>query len=118
MIKAYRLYADADGNSRFEQGTITPLEFTQVKTLHFKETAPQGVYDWHTAPDTQYVLTLTGTLEFTTSLGETFVLRPGEVLIAMDTTGAGHKWRLLDDAPWKRAYAVFDQNTPLNFVPD
>lgn len=33
-----------------------------------------------------------GTLEFTTRDGETFVLRPGEVLLAADTTGTGHRW--------------------------
>jgi hypothetical protein len=32
----------------------------------------------------QYVITLSGTLEFTTRDGETFVLRPGEVLLAAD----------------------------------
>jgi hypothetical protein len=30
------------------------------------------------------VITLSGTLEFTTRDGETFVLRPGEVLLAAD----------------------------------
>ncbi|WP_207430383.1 hypothetical protein [Sabulibacter ruber] len=118
MIKAYKLYTDEDGNSQFQAGSILENVFTQVKTLHFKETAPSSVYDWHTAPNTQYVLTLTGTLEFTTSLGETFTLNPGEVLIATDTTGAGHKWRLLGDQPWKRAYAVFAQDTEINFVAD
>ena len=56
--------------------------------------------DWHTAPHVQYVITLSGTLEFTTRDGETFVLRPGEVLLAADTTGTGHRWRLIDDQPW------------------
>ena len=52
----------------------------------------------------QYVITLTGTLEFTTRDGETFVLRPGEVLLAAGTTGTGHRWRLIDDQPWQRLY--------------
>lgn len=52
----------------------------------------------------QYVITLSGTLEFTTRDGETFVLCPGEVLLATDTTGTGHRWRLIDDQLWRRLY--------------
>ena len=53
---------------------------------------------------TEYVVTLAGTLEFTTRDGETFVLSSGDVLLADDTTGTGHRWRLIDDAPWRRLY--------------
>ncbi|MBC3539698.1 hypothetical protein ACFSC6_21585 [Rufibacter sediminis] len=118
MIKAYKLYTGADGHSYVEKGTIAEKVFTQVTSLHFKETPPHATYDWHPAPDTQYVLTLTGTLEFTTSLGETFTLQPGEVLLATDLTGAGHKWKMLGDQPWKRAYVVFSPETVINFLPD
>jgi quercetin dioxygenase-like cupin family protein len=54
----------------------------------------------------QYVVTLAGTLEFTTRDGETFIIRLGDVLVATDTAGSGHKWRLIDDAPWRRCYVV------------
>jgi quercetin dioxygenase-like cupin family protein len=117
MIRVYKLYTDAEGHSRFEIGTITPQQLTQAISLHFKETPPHSAYDWHPAPRTQYVLTLTGTLEFTTSLGEQFTLMPGDVLLAMDTTGRGHKWKMLGDQPWKRAYVVFDQDVEINFTP-
>ena len=52
------------------------------------------------------MITLSGTLEFTTRDGETFVVRPGDVLVATDHVGSGHKWRLIDDQPWRRAYVV------------
>jgi hypothetical protein len=26
------------------------------------------------------------------------------VILAEDTTGGGHRWRLVDDAPWRRVY--------------
>jgi hypothetical protein len=32
--------------------------------------------------------------------GESFTLRPGDVLLAEDHTGSGHKWRLINDEPW------------------
>ncbi|MCC9135273.1 hypothetical protein ACFSKU_11925 [Pontibacter silvestris] len=118
MIKAYKLYTDSDGQSCFTTGLVSEKVVTEAVSIRFQETAPYSSYDWHPAPITQYVITLAGTLEFTTSKGETFILHPGEVLIAMDTTGAGHKWRIIDDQPWKRAYVVFEEGADINFVPE
>ncbi|GAA4782028.1 hypothetical protein GCM10023231_07060 [Olivibacter ginsenosidimutans] len=117
MIKAYKLYTGKEGHSHVQEGYVDTSFLTAVKSLHFKETAPQAVYDWHQAPTTQYVLTLKGTLEFTTSLGETFTVREGDVLIATDVTGKGHRWKLLGDDPWHRAYIIFERNEALNFHP-
>jgi hypothetical protein len=50
------------------------------------------------------VIILRGTLEFETRLGQKFTLAPGIVLLAEDTHGGGHKWRLTDDQPWRRVY--------------
>jgi len=66
----------------------------------------------------QYVITLAGVLEFTTVGGETFTIHPGDVLLAEDHTGSGHKWRLINDDPWKRAYVVFKEGANTHFVPD
>ena len=69
------------------------------------EESPAGSsLDWHRAPTRQYVITLRGTLEFETRLGEKSTLAPGTILLAEDTTGGGHKWRLTDDQPWHRVY--------------
>ena len=54
------------------------------------------------------MVTLSGTLEFTTRDGETFALAPGDVLRAADTAGSGHRWRLIDDQPWRRLYVELD----------
>jgi hypothetical protein len=40
------------------------------------------------------------------AIGAKFVLRPGDVPFAEDNVGAGHKWRSIDDLPWRRAYVV------------
>jgi hypothetical protein len=45
-----------------------------------------------------------------------FVLRPGDVLVAVNHLGKGHKWRLIDDQPWRRAYVVFKPGTKDSFV--
>ena len=65
----------------------------------------------------QYVITLAGTLEFTTRDGETFTLRPGDVLVAKDNVGSGHKWRLIDDQPWRRVYVVLQKGASDLFTP-
>ncbi len=89
-----------------------------AESVHFKETPAHAVYDWHPAPIPQYVITLTGVLEFTVFSGETFTVHPGEVLLALDITGSGHKWRLINDEPWRRAYVVFKQGADTHFMPD
>ena len=118
MIKAYRLFTGPDGDSHVQVGTLREHERNEVIAVHFAETAAHGTFDWHTAPEAQYVITLTGTLEFTVRDGHTFILRPGEVLIALDTTGTAHKWRMLGDEPWRRAYVVLKEPRKDLFVAD
>jgi uncharacterized cupin superfamily protein len=45
-----------------------------------------------------------GQVELETRLGERFTVAPGDVVLAEDTTGGGHRWRLVDDQPWRRVY--------------
>lgn len=118
MLKAYKIYTGPDGHTHISKGSVSENVFHKATSIRFKETPAPAVYDWHTAPTTQYVLTLTGTLEFETHSGEKFLLKAGEVLIAMDTTGSGHRWQLVDDQPWKRAYVLFDVDTEVNFIPE
>lgn len=118
MIKAYKIYTGSDGHTHIITGTLTEDVLTNAKSIRFKETAPHSIYDWHPAPCVQYVITLAGTLEFETYSGKTFVLRPGEVLLAMDLTGSGHKWKMIGDQPWKRAYVTFNENAEVSFVED
>lgn len=118
MIKAYKLYTGEDNHSHFITGTVAEGHLHDAVSVRFQESPPHSFYDWHNAPTEQYVVCLTGTLEFETRLGETFILHPGEVLIALDTTGSAHKWRMVDDAPWKRVYVAFNKDTVINFVPD
>ncbi len=118
MIKAYRLFTGPDGNSHVEKGSISPNLLIEATSIEFKETAAHSSFDWHNDPTPQYVLTLSGILEFTTIGGETFQLHPGDVLLAIDHTGTGHKWRLVNDQPWKRAYVIFKKDVNTHFVPD
>ena len=116
-IRAFKLYTGRDNASHVLEGTVDEKARTDVIAIHFKETPAHSSYDWHPDPEPQYVITLSGTLEFTTRSGETFVLRPGDVLLAEDNVGTGHKWRLIDDWPWRRAYVVLKPGAKDSFVP-
>jgi quercetin dioxygenase-like cupin family protein len=116
MIRAYRLSTGPDGDSHVERGSISGDVLVAAESIMFRETPPHSSFDWHNDPVPQYVITLTGVLEFTTRGGETFTIHPGDVLLAVDHTGTGHKWRLVDDEPWKRAYVVFKTGTDTKFV--
>lgn len=118
MVRAYRLYTGTDGNSHVQTGSIDLQAAVAADSITFSETPAHSSLDWHNDPVPQYVITLSGTLEFTTRTGETFVVRPGEVLIAQDHTGTGHRWRLTDDDPWIRAYVVYKTGADVRFTPD
>ena len=115
-IRAFKLYTGPDHASHALEGTINEKDRTDVIAIHFKETPAHSSDDWHDSPESQYVITLSGTLEFTTRDGETFVLRPGDVLLSEDNVGTGHKWRLIDDQPWRRAYVVLKPGAKDSFV--
>lgn len=125
MFRCVRIWTDSEGNSEFEEGLIdlpkgdrgdTLSAVFDTASISFRETAPGGEYAWHPAPIRQFVLTLSGTLEFETRLGKRFTIRPGDILLAEDTTGGGHRWRLIGDAPWQRAYVILASDSAAGFV--
>ncbi len=114
-IRLVHLFTGNDGQSHFTIGEVPWMSAGAVNAISareavaevsFEETAAGGSFDWHNAPCRQYVITLAGTLQFETRLGETFALAPGDVLLAEDTTGGGHRWRLVDGDPWRRVYVT------------
>lgn len=125
MIRCIRMWTAEDGNSRFEEGVLEMKEGARgdfvglpiaVNELYFRETSSGGSFDWHRDPVPRFVITLSGTLEFETFLGEKFVINPGDILLAQDNVGSGHKWRLMDDKPWIRAYVNYDETDNLTFI--
>ncbi|BBY60812.1 cupin domain-containing protein [Mycolicibacterium sarraceniae] len=127
MIRCVRLFTGADQQSHIQIGSLdlTPgrnddLVSAAISTSHVtaEETATGGTLAWHTAPVRQLVVTLAGTLVFTTRDGQEFTLAPGDVLLAEDTVGSGHQWRLVDDEPWRRIYIVLADGVTVPFVAD
>jgi quercetin dioxygenase-like cupin family protein len=114
-IRLIRLFTGDDSRSHFSVGEIEWTETEalnaiskseQAQTISFEETAAGASLAWHNAPHRQYVVTLSGRLAFETRSGAKQVVEPGDILLAEDTSGGGHRWRLVDDQPWRRVYVA------------
>jgi quercetin dioxygenase-like cupin family protein len=125
MIRCVRIWSGDDGESRFEEGVINLAEGARgdllsrkagAVSISFQETKSGGTFAWHDAPARQFVITLSGTLDFQTRKGEHFMLNPGDILLAEDTTGGGHSWRLVDDESWRRVYVILAPDVSVPFV--
>jgi len=107
-MKIVRVYTGDDGESHFEAVEI-PLtdrgptgafsELVPAKGVIFREVGGDYDLDFHNAPRRQYVINLTGAAELEVGDGSTCYLGPGDILLAEDTTGRGHKSRGVDGQP-------------------
>lgn len=108
-MKYVRLYADNSGESHFEdiEEELSLIEFAppappvfvsdarEVKRVLFL-CIPQGWFgDWHPVPKRQYFILLSGTIEIRVSDGELRTFPPGSVIFGEDTSGKGHKTRVI-----------------------
>jgi quercetin dioxygenase-like cupin family protein len=55
-------------------------------------------YDFHNAPARQYIALMDGVIEIETSLGDKRIFKQGDVLLAEDITGKGHRSRNIEQA--------------------
>jgi len=104
-MKITKVFSDKNGESHFEdleiplidQGEIGFLsEDIQVKRLQFRTVSADYDYDFHCAPQKQYIVLLDGGVEIETSSGEIRKFRTGEILLVEDTSGKGHKTKNLE----------------------
>lgn len=104
-MKITKVFSDENGESHFEdleiplidQGEIGFLsEDIQVKRLQFRTVSADYDYGFHCAPQKQYIVLLDGGVEIETSSGEIRKFRTGEILLAEDTSGKGHKTKNLE----------------------
>jgi uncharacterized cupin superfamily protein len=124
MIRCIRIWTGSDGDTHVEEGVIDLQDGDRgdvlshalgAVSLSFQEMESGGSFEWHKDPVPRFVITLSGVLKFETRGGETFVIRPGDILLAEDNTGTGHRWTLIGDDPWRRAYVVFQPGAELPF---
>ncbi|MGA9639713.1 hypothetical protein [Flavobacterium sp.] len=113
MFIITRIYSDENGESHFEDFTI-PLtnqgdigflsEEQTVGGIIFREVAPSYNYDFHNAPQRQYIILLDGGVEIETSLGVKRKFQTGEVLLVEDINGKGHKTKNLENRTRKSIF--------------
>jgi len=98
------VYSDINGDTHFEDieirltraGNVGQLSDVLPATgIIFREVEPSYDWNFHPAPQKQYIILLDGEIEIETSLGEKRIFTAGEVLLVEDTTGKGHKTRNL-----------------------
>ena len=112
-----RIYTGDDGQSHFEDIEVD-LQSTGVagrmsepvptSSVIFRETGSDYDLDFHPAPRRQYVVNLTGRVELEIGSGEKRTLSGGEILLAEDTSGQGHKSRAVGDEPRKCLFITLD----------
>jgi hypothetical protein len=116
-MKITRIYTGADNQSHFEDLEI-PLkdggkssfisELVKVSGLIFRETDESYDLDFHNAPRRQYVVNLEGAVEIEVGDGDKRIGGAGDILLAEDTTGQGHKSRAVGGTPRKTLFITLD----------
>ena len=110
-MRITRIYADEHGESHFSDAEIPMVMvslFPQLPPFRscvfsgqgrvnvFATPAELRVFDFHTAPERQFAVALSGTVEYETSDGEIRRLPPGSVALVEDTWGRGHVTRFAE----------------------
>ncbi|MCG2617441.1 hypothetical protein LZZ85_24295 [Terrimonas sp. NA20] len=118
MFPITRIYSDTNGHSHFEDQEIQLRDNGEIGKLSvpfpvgsviFREVIPSYDYDFHTAPQRQYLILLDGEIEIETSLGFKRRFRGGDVLLLEDVSGFGHRTRNIIPAVRKSVFITLDQ---------
>ncbi len=116
-MKITRIYTGDDGESHFEdvevplvdRGAIGWISRLETATgLAFRETEGSYDFDFHCAPRRQYVVNLDAAVEIELGDGTRRVLEAGEILLAEDTTGRGHRSRAVGGRPRRSLVVTLD----------
>ena len=121
-MKVIRGYTGDDGESHFEdvdigvqpQGSIGRLSsLIRGPGVMFREVDGDYDLDFHQAPRRQFVVNLRGAVDITVASGEKRRLGPGDILLAEDTTGHGHKSQAVDGRPRSCLFVPIDEDVTL-----
>ncbi|MDH3469032.1 MAG: cupin domain-containing protein [Gammaproteobacteria bacterium] len=109
-IKYDRLYCGPDGKSRVQRGLeialttrdfvppAPPIEVSRLEpasTYAFLVVPASFVGDWHPSPKRQWVFYLQGEMEYEAGDGSKWRVGPGSYMLTEDTTGEGHRSRVV-----------------------
>ena len=106
-----RVFVDEHGATRFapfEPAALHAPGATMATTTLFDSRPPGAVQEWHNALVPMLVITLRGRMEVEIEGGQTHEFGPGDVRLAEDTTGTGHRTRVLGDEPWHFAVLMLE----------
>jgi uncharacterized cupin superfamily protein len=97
------MYTGADGKATWEEidpdkqaDWLSGLDATKIR---FGSRAPGVMQDWHPAPQRQFVIILSGSLEIGFEDGSKKVFGAGDARLVEDTTGKGHTTIALGHEP-------------------
>lgn len=105
-MKITELYTGEDNKSHFRDVESKPGREEKlgyysapysVKHMMFRKFTKGAVFDWHTAPQPQYIIYLEGEVEVEIGSGEKRIFKPGDILFATDIQGEGHVTTTLTD---------------------
>jgi len=114
-MKVTRLSTGSDNRSYFEDievpfgsrgdfGLFTIPE--PAKSVFFREIPPTWEYAWHNVVCREYVITIDGKAAIEVGSGEKRIFRKGDVLLAEDLTGQGHRTRVLGNKKWLQVFVT------------
>ena len=104
-MQVVRVFTGSDDQSHFEDidiavpnGSVGGRLSRLIKGsgVIFREVDGNYDLDFHTAPRRQFVVNLFGSVDITVGDGTLRRLGPGEILLAEDLTGQGHKSQAVD----------------------
>jgi hypothetical protein len=118
------LYVDENGDSRFEDAQLPMNEDTsgpgaaelvsadqRVGTLRFLQLPPGWFQEQRPAHNRRWLTVLSGVLDVEASDGEVRRFGPGSVLLVEDTSGKGHRGRVVGGGPAQIAIAPVADST-------
>ena len=114
-MKVTRLSTGPDNRSFFEDIEV-PFESREdfglftlpepAKAVFFREIPPGWVYSWHNVVCREYVVMIDGEAEVEVGSGEKRVFRKGDILLAEDLTGQGHRTRVIGKKVWRQVFVT------------
>lgn len=124
LLSYARIYTGADDETHFDDVSVTFVYQdygSKIPTVWFPKdgimnadgfhfvSMPAGWLggEWHPAPRRQFIIPLSGEMEFEVSDGEKRTFGPGHILLVEDTDGKGHKSRMV--GPGIGVFAVVPQ---------
>lgn len=121
-----RIYATPDGESHFQEVEVALEEAGEIGRLSeawlagsvtFRETGADYDYNWHHPPERQLVILLDGVIEIEVSGGETRHFAGGDVLLAEDLTGHGHRTRAVERGVRRSLFVSLPKHASIDYTP-